>query len=148
LGASRVVPAIPVAKVLVTEPVLVPEFQAVPFDAVSIDTAGWTNFDTNNKIITVSRTARYTVTAAAIVSPQGVVNSTWAVQVNAGVFQFVEALDRNSFDVGIVAQATGLITAGTQVSMFMLAGVAIPAGYTMQRASLAIYWHADVERAS
>lgn len=148
LGASRVIPAIPVAKVLVTEPVVIPEFQAVPFDTVSIDTAGWTNFDTNNKIITVPRTARYTVTAGVIVSPQGVVNSTWNLFVNSSVFSFVDALDRNSFDVGMVAQATGTITAGTEVSMFMLAGTALPAGYTVQRASLAIYWHSDAERAS
>lgn len=148
LGASRVVPAIPVAKVQVTSSVLVPEFQAVPFDAVSIDTGGWTNFDVNNRIITVPRTARYTVTAAVIVSTQGTLNSTWSMQVNSGVFQFVEALDRNSNDVGIVAQATGTINAGTQVAMFMLASTSIPAGYTVQRASLAVYWHADTERAS
>lgn len=148
LGASRVLPAIPIALIQVTEPVLVPENEAVPFDSVSLDTAGWTEFDTNNRIITVTRTGRYTVCATANVATQGVVNSTWSLQVSGGTFQFVEALDRNAFDVAITAQATGTITDGTQVSMFMIASTSIPAGYTVQRASLAVYWHADTERAS
>lgn len=148
LGASRVLPAIPVAKVQVTANVVVPEFQAIPWDTVSIDTAGWTDFDSNNRVITVPRTARYTVTAAVIVDSQGVLNSTWSLQVNSGVFQFVDALDRNSDDIGITAQGTGTINAGTEVSMFMLAGTSMPAGYTVRSASLAVYWHADVERPS
>ena len=148
LGASRVLPAIPIAKVQVTTPVLVPEFQAIPFDTVSIDTAGWTDFDTNNKIITVSRTARYTVCAAVNVAPQGLINSTWAMQVQGGTFSFVQALDRNSNDIGITAQSTGTLTSGTDLSLFMLAGIAIPAGYTVSFASLAVYWHADTERPS
>lgn len=148
LGASRVLPAIPIAKVQVTESVVVPEFAAIPWDTVSIDTAGWTNFDANNQIITIPRTARYTVSATAIVTPQGVTNSTWTMFVNAGVFQFVDTLERPGSDISLSAQATGTISAGTDVSMFMLAGTSIPAGYRIVTASLSVYWHADAERAS
>jgi hypothetical protein len=148
LGASRVLPAIPIAKVQVTEQVVVPELVAVPFDTVSIDTAGWTNFDVNNQVISIPRTARYTVCATATVATQGVVNSTWTLQVNGGTFQFVEALDRNANDVAISAQATGTISAGAEVALFMLAGTSLPNGYTLRSASLAVYWHADTERAS
>jgi hypothetical protein len=148
LGASRVLPAIPIAKVQVTTPVLVPEFQAIPFDTVSLDTAGWTDFDTNNKIITVSRTARYTVCAAVNVATQGTINSTWSMLVGGGFSSIVDALDRNSNDIGITMQSTGTLSQGAQLSLFMLAGVGIPAGYTVSFASLSVYWHADTERPS
>lgn len=147
LGASRVLPAIPVAKVMVTETIEVPEFEVIPFDTVSIDTAGWTNFDVNNQIITVPRTARYTVCANFIVSTQGVLNSDWSLLVNGGVFSFVTTLDRNNNDIGITAQGTGTINAGTEVSLSALAGTTITT-YRIQSASLAVYWHADTERAS
>lgn len=148
LGASRVLPAIPIALIQVTTPVLVPEFEPVPFDTVSLDTAGWTNFDTNNRIITVTRTGRYTVCATANVAPQGVVNTTWSLLIGGGTFPAVDALDRNTFDIGITAQSTGTLTQGVELSMFMLAGSSIPGGYTVQRASLSVYWHADTERPS
>lgn len=147
LGASRVLPAIPIAKVQVTEEVVIPEFQAIPWDTVSIDTAGWTNFDANNRIITVPRTGIYTVTAAAIVATQGTINSTWTLLVGGGPFNFVDTLDRNAEDIGITAQGTGNLVAGTDLSMFMLAGTTIT-DFTLRSASLSVYWHADAGRAS
>lgn len=147
LGASRVLPAIPVAKVQVTEQVVVPEFAAIPFDTVSLDTAGWTDFDNNNRIITVPRTARYTVTANFTVATQGSLNSTWSLLVANGPMSIVNALDRNANDISISAQTTGTIAAGNELSLLALAGVTI-ASYTVWSASLAVYWHADTERAS
>lgn len=148
LGAQRVIPAIPIAKVLITEPVTLNAGQAFPWESVSIDTSGWTNFDSDNRIITVSRTARYSVLGAALVGPSGTANSSYVMLIDNVLFVDPDYLDRNvaGVNIGITAQNdSDEISAGTQISMSVIrsgSSGTIP----LQSASLTVFWHADEER--
>ena len=82
LGAQRVIPAIPIAKVMITSQVVIAEGAAFPWDTVAVDTAGWTDFDADNRIITVSRSARYSTVVAVILAPTGVANSSYLLFCN------------------------------------------------------------------
>jgi hypothetical protein len=147
-GASRVLPAVPIAKVMVTSPVTLAAGQAFPWDTVAIDTAGWTNFDEDNRIITVSRTARYSVLGSALIGPSGTANSSYVLFINNVLFTDPDYLDRNvvGVNIGITTQNdSGEIAAGTQLSMFVIrsgSSGTIP----LQSASLTVFWHADEER--
>jgi len=146
LGAQRVIPAIPIAKVMITSQVVVPEGAAFPFDTVAVDTAGWTNFDADNRIITVSRTARYSVVGAAILAPSGTANSSYMLFFNGISNNDVEALCRNTQDIGITSQSEAqTISAGTDVAMFVTRNGS-SGSITIRSASLTVFWHADEER--
>jgi hypothetical protein len=148
IGAQRVIPAIPIAKVTLTEPVTIAAGEFIPWDTVAIDTAGWTNFDADNRVITVSRQARYSVLGAALVGPSGVANSSYVMFIDNVLFSDPDYLDRNiaGVDIGITSQNNSDdITAGTEISMNIIrsgSSGTIP----LQSASLTVFWHADEER--
>lgn len=148
LGAQRVIPAIPIAKVMITEPVTLTAGQAFPWDTVAIDTAGWTNFDEDNRILTVSRTARYSVLGAALVGPSGLANSSYVLFIDNVLFTDPDYLDRNiaGVNIGITTQNdSDEIAVGTEISMNIIrsgSSGTIP----LQSASLTVFWHADEER--
>lgn len=146
LGAQRVIPAIPIAKVMITSQVVIAEGAAFPWDAVAVDTAGWTDFDADNRIITVSRTARYSVVGAAILAPTGVANSSYILSFTGVSNNDVEALCRNTQDIGITTQTEAqTLTAGTDVAMFVIRNGSA-GNITIRSASLTVFWHADEER--
>lgn len=148
LGAQRVVPAIPVAQVRITSSVVVAENTAFSWDTVSVDTAGWTNFDADNQVITISRTGRYSAVGSAIFAPTGVTNSGILLMISSTIATSTDYLDRNvaNTDIGIVTAAeANTINAGTQVGMSFVrtnAGGAL----NLNAASLTVFWHADTER--
>lgn len=146
LGAQRVLPAIPIAKVMITTAVTIAEGAAFPWDAVAVDTAGWTDFDADNRIITVSRTARYSVVGAAILAPTGTANSSYILSFTGVTGNDVEALCRNTQDIGLTSQTEAqTVTAGTDVAMFVIRNGSAGA-VTIRSASLTVFWHADEER--
>lgn len=148
LGAQRVLPAIPIAKVRLTEQTVVPEGSAIPWDTLSVDTPGWTNFDVNNQIITISRAARYSVSAYALMAPQGVVNASYLTTIAGFSYLSMEALDRNTSDVGITVKAESLpLSAGQLITMAISRSGSI-GDITIRVAGLTVFWHADTERLS
>lgn len=149
LGAQRVLPAVPVAVVAVTEQSTVLDGIGVSFDTVFSDTAGWTNFDANTQTITVSRAGRYTVNGAVTVGSTFVVNSTISLLIRApGVIAQMTALDRVFGNIGInTGREVVTLDAGTPVSMIVQWSTSTPtATLPLFSAALSVIWHADEER--
>lgn len=146
-GAQRVVPAIPIAKVVLSQPATAPEGVPIAFDTVSLDTAGWTDFDANNQVITITRAARYSIVATALVARGGTANAGFVMSVNGALDATVEALDRNvvGVEIGITVQTDAqTVTAGTQLSLVVFRNGAV-GDIQVNFASLSVFWVADVE---
>lgn len=144
---DRTVPAAPVARLLVTTPVVVAEEQPIPFDTLSVDTAGWVDFDADNTSITTDRGGIFSVVANIQIATTGVAGRE--VQFTVAPLGFLGVTD-SQFDRGNPGQFVGLNITGTNASatpltfnMMAFTNASPSINLTVITAHLAVFWHSD-----
>lgn len=129
---------------------------AVQFDTVAFDTAGWTDFDTDNTSITVDRGGVFGDLGSFIADPDGV-NSIWALsimdRITLPTSQTVEVDSFHQFlDRGTGGTRVGIETFNSRLRSFPMEttlSVGPPAEpYTVTNGYLSIWWHADTVRSA
>lgn len=138
---DRTIPAIPIARLLVTQPVTIVSGSTIPFDTVSVDTAGWVNFDSSTNTITIDR-AGYIVTLADArihSALAGVIDFTLATTSTSDRVLDMGAtatVGLNCTDVkAVVSAETRTLTASRSDSA--------TATLTVEAACFSVFWHAD-----
>lgn len=150
-GLQRSYPAIPIAILQITAPITILNFNPIPFDTVTVDTANMTDLDADPYAIVIPKSARYTAAAALRQNPSGGTNIQSVLTIananvaNGGIDNTIN--DRgagatvyynNVFFPVFDALEGDRITLTTFVSGFPTR--------TAVNGWLAIYWHSDTER--
>lgn len=148
VAINRTIPVIPLAIMRQTITRTVPGFGNIPFDTVSIDTAGMTDIDADPTSITIRRPGRYTVAAMMEKLTAGAPFVTAFTSVFATPKFNAQAM---LFDRG--AGVTYFLNpyfsvesyaAGDKIGLsFSVAGS--PTAFAIERSWLAVIWHSDTE---
>lgn len=144
---DRTTPAAPVARLLITTPTAVIEDQPIPFDTLSVDTAGWVDFDADNSSITTDRGGIFSIVGNVQVASTLVLGRE--INFTVHPLGFLGVSD-NIIDRGNVGETLGLNITGTNatavpitVYMTVATDAAVPGTVTLVTAHLAVFWHSD-----
>lgn len=139
---NRTNPAIPLARLEVTTSFTVNNSADIPFDTLSADTANFVDFDADPTSITINRGGIYIVVANAETLTQAG-STQYNMFLNTGTTSI-----NDQQEVAVVPQSIGFSAsvikpvttpARCRITMSSDNGTTI----LVQRASLAVYWHAD-----
>lgn len=153
---DRTVPVVPMAQMRITTAQAYNSSLEtfVTFDAVSFDTAGWTDFDANPRAISTDRAAVFNVHASDITDPDGV-NSLWTIRFEetdlSGITTVGEAqqiLDRGGTGTRIGNTVTNLVQRNQPIDTYLEVFVNGSVTYNLTNAYMTIWWHADTVRAA
>lgn len=140
---NRTVPVIPIAELSVTTGVSMATDDEIVFDTITVDTAGWTDFDADPSGITTDRAGRFVAVGWARFA-QTVVNNL--VELHLRYTGQIQNPDDTIFDQGL---------GDTSLNVSTLVAVTVPTRWSMtaftgngsnlfvQQAGLTVFWHAD-----
>jgi len=138
---NRTVPTIPMARMTLTTPVTIPNTALIPFDSVSVNTAGWIDFDTSNTDITPDRAGFFVLNANALLNTTLSLGVDFALQFGSVSSLQDNQIDRATSSVGLtlarVQQLTTLFPFNVRVQRSTAGNV------TINAASFSVWWHAD-----
>lgn len=138
---NRTVPTIPMAKMTLTTPVTLLDGSLIPFDAVSVNTAGWVDFDASNTDIVTDRAGYFVCVASATLATTGVAGRRMQISINSGPPVQDGQLDRATSAVGLCALHT------VQLSASFAHNVRVAQNgtgtVTVNHATFSVWWHAD-----
>lgn len=139
---NRTVPAVPVARLELTGPLVITNPGIITFDTLSVDTAAWTDFDADPTAITVDRGGYIYLTALAEVAASGVAASSWTLSIlNSAGMQDVHIEQAGATIIGMHIWNMVFNSAITKYQLLMLRSA--PGDITVNRASFSIFWHSD-----
>ncbi len=138
---NRTVPVIPMARMTLTVPVVILNGGLVPFDSVSVNTAGWVDFDASNTDVSPDRAGFFVLNANVLFQTTTSLGTILSMQIPA-VSNFQDnQIDRNTSSVGLsctqIRQYTTPFPINVQVSR------STPGNLQINAASLSVWWHAD-----
>lgn len=138
---NRTVPLIPMARMTLTTPVSILNGGLVPFDSVSVNTAGWVDFDNSNTDITPDRAGFFVLNANALVQSTLSLGTVLTLELPA-VSNFQDnQIDRATSSVGLtvarIRQLTTPFPLNIKISRSTVGNLQINA------ASFSVWWHAD-----
>lgn len=151
---DRTVPTIPAAQMRATT---TRTYNAaldtfVTFDTVTFDTAGWTDFDANPRVITTDRAAVFNLSGSHVSDP-GTLNSIWTLrfqEIYAGgtvqIGQEQNILDRGPGGTRIGNILHDLIYHNQPAQVLMEVFVSSSSTFTITSAFFTVWWHADTVR--
>jgi hypothetical protein len=153
---DRTVPVIPAAqmRVTVSRAYNTVTERFIQFDAVSFDTAGWTDFDANPRAISTDRAAVFGLHASDITDPDGV-NSIWTIEFyeidTTGATTAAE--DQSVLDRGVAGQRVGnevtdLVVRNLPIDTYVEVRNNSVTTFTLTNGYMSIWWHADEERSA
>jgi len=141
LIADRTNPVIPIARMEVTTPVTILSGEEIPFDALTSDTAGWVDFDSDRSGVTINRAGRFALLGSATVTSTGVNNNY--IRLFILLDQDV-VLDRTSFtSVGLNTANVVVTTVPVRRSLKVSRDDSSNLTLTVQKATFSVFWFAD-----
>lgn len=145
---DRTVPTVPAAQFKLTNSVTYPsnglEENIVGFDTVTFDTAGWIDFDADNRQIFTDR-AMNSITISAMAALSDQLNGLWFLITNGGITNM--NLDRNIANSVVAMPGVENNTLVSPLTTYISVNAPSTA-YTLQSAYLGVFWHADTQRGS
>ncbi len=142
--ADRVYPVQPVAKLDLTTTTFVTNNTVVPFDTVTINNAGYIDFDVSNSVITVNRPGQFIAIFNATVQSTLVANARFLADWGASAqsFGLSHELDIGNTLVGFVANARySFAFTPNDIYVSLSSTAAVP--IEVRQASLSVFWHSD-----
>lgn len=138
---DRTVPTIPMARMTLTTPITIVNGGTIPFDSVSVNTAGWIDFDASNTDIVPDRAGYFVMTAQALFQTTGVLGNVFSLQFNNFTTQQDNQIDRATSSVGLNLTSMRLVT--TPFAFNVRVQRTIAGNLTINAASFSLWWHAD-----
>jgi len=150
---DRTVPLVPIASLKISQPTVFTSGTFMPYDAVVIDSAGWTRVDLDATKISPDMAAVMTFSSNAVLAPAQAIGSflldpddTTGVAVEP-FLPYAENMDRNQVSVGIPLEDALLFSPGHWIpgisGLRNNISVSTVPTLTVQNALFTIYWHAD-----
>lgn len=143
--ADRVYPVEPVAKMELNTVTTITRNSVVPFDSVTVNNAGYVDFDASSSTITVKRQGRFIAVFDAFMQTTFVANSRFLVDFDVAPSTLGQSqeLDLATSSVAFCANAM-YVTSTPPIDIYVvLDSTAAVATLEIQYASLAVYWHSD-----
>lgn len=138
---NRTVPTIPMAVLVLDQPVVIIDDGVIPFDSVIVNTAGWVDFDSSTSDIVTDRAGRFVATASAIIDTPLLAGTGVTLQINTGIPMSDGQLDRAQSSLGLcttnIITLTGPIAHNVRVSRTGTGDIRV------NTATFAVWWHAD-----
>lgn len=139
---NRTVPTIPMARMELVTPVTLLDGSLIPFNSVSVNTAGWVDFDASATDIVTDRAGYFVCVADANISSTGVLGQQIAISINSGVPGGDGQTDRAVTAMGfccahIIANLTTPLAHNVRVTRNSVGSL------TVLSASFSVWWHAD-----
>lgn len=138
---NRTTSVIPMARMTLTVPVVILNGGLVPFDSVSVNTAGWIDFDNSNTDIFPDRAGFFVISANVLVQTTFSLGTVISLQVPAASQFQDNQIDRASSSIGLtlgrMLQITTPIPLSVQISRSTVGNLQINA------AQFSVWWHAD-----
>lgn len=150
---NRTVPMIPIAVLSVSEPLSITSFNNIPYDTVTIDSAGWTAVDVDNTMISPDMAGVLSWHASATITQSQVAGAYLLDPIDSRGFlnepnlPYMDQMDNNTAIIGIplplpVMFSDGGWTPGLSgIRNNISANVA--ATVPLTHSNYAVYWHAD-----
>jgi len=145
-GANRTIPLIPIAMLRVTSPVSVGGGNPIPFDTVTIDTAGMTNIDVDPYTITITRPGRYSIGAWISMDTIGAPFVTAEISITVAPHNDANAETTDRGAVGSGYFMTGYTPASSYVigdKCRMSYNYGSVNAFPVNEAWMSVFWHAD-----
>lgn len=142
---DRTVPVIPIARLELTTPLAVVANDNITFDTLSVNTAGWVDFDVDPAGITINQGGRFAVTGNAHIQPSPVVSGNYVgVSVVIGNTAFNDTTrDRQTTVMGVSTGGIQFINTSTRITLNCIQTGATLVQPTFNSACLTVWWHAD-----
>lgn len=138
---NRTVPAIPMARMTLTVPVVILNGGNIPFDSVSVNTAGWIDFDASNTDIFPDRAGFFGLSANALMQTTGSLGTVLTLQLAVGSNFQDNQIDRATSSVGLTVSRIQQIT--TPLALNVRAARSTAGNLQVNAASFTVWWHAD-----
>lgn len=140
--AQRTIPAVPVARLLLSTPTVFTLGQEIRFDTLSVDTAGWVDFDADPAGITSQRGGYLYAVGNAQVPTSGVALREYWIDISNVTDQ------DGTNDNGVAGTVMGLNTAGVvtpagPTRYALTINSTVTGTVTVNSAALAVFWHSD-----
>ena len=147
-GLSRAYPAIPAAKMLLTEITPIQNFNPIPFTEVEFDTAGMTQMDADPYGITCRRAGRYTVAAFLAEDTASGGAGAQAALVISILGSFTEFSDILILGAGTYRENTywPVMDLAEGDRLVLTTFLSSQPNRTARSAWLSVSWHSDVRR--
>lgn len=140
---NRTVPTIPMARMTLTSPVTIVNTGLVPFDSVSVNTAGWIDFDTSNTDIVPDRAGFFVLNANLLVQTTGILGAVATVSTgNISALQDNQ-IDRFSSSIGLTVARVQQVTTPAPINVRVQVSGAGATAITVNAGSFSVWWHAD-----
>lgn len=144
---QRTVPAIPAAQLTLSTPVTITDLNPIPFDGVSLDTAGWIDFDASRSTMTIDRAGIYVVNGRGETVPTLNVVTTFTMAVVNSATGATVVDDSTQHNIAGQQQGLAgsvLLAVTTPTTLYLTMSSSVPDTLiTVQKAALTVFWHAD-----
>lgn len=138
---NRTTPVIPMARMTLSAPVTILSDGLIPFDAVSVNTAGWVDFDNSNTDIFPDRAGFFVLNANALVQTTFSLGTVITLQLPQFSNFQDNQIDRATSSIGLtvthIMQVTTPFPWEVQISRSTVGNLQVNA------ASFSVWWHAD-----
>jgi hypothetical protein len=143
--ADRTNPAVPVGKMELNTLTTIVKGSTVPFEAVTVNNAGFVDFDASNTTMTINRPGRYVIIFNAFMSTTGIALSRFLPVINANSvgISVQDELDLATTSVAFVSNAFYSTTTAPFTINVSIDDSSVATTVTIQRAILSVFWHAD-----
>lgn len=139
---NRTTPVIPMARMTLTTPVTLADGSILPFDSVSVNTAGWIDFDNSATNIVTDRAGVFVAVADATFATLDVGIHRMQLGINSGIPIIDGILD---YGFGPIAMNVSHIVAlnAPFTHNVRVAHNNVGSPITINKASFSVWWHAD-----
>lgn len=138
---NRTVPTIPMARMTLNTPVVIINSGVIPFDSVSVNTAGWVDFDASASDIVTDRAGFFVLTAAVLIDTTTVTGTGLSIQINTGIPNSDGQLDRFLSSVGLCT--TNIVQLDSPIAHNVRVSRTGTGNIRVNNATFSVWWHAD-----
>lgn len=138
---NRTVPVIPMARMTLTTPVTILNGGDIPFDSVSVNTAGWIDFDASNTTINPDRAGYFVINANALVDTTTLLGTVITVRIDGSSTYQDNQIDRFLSSIGNTTAR--IINIATPFPISVEIARSTVGNLTINAASFTVWWHAD-----
>jgi len=139
---NRTVPTIPMARMTLTSSVTIFNTGLVPFDSVSVNTAGWIDFDASNTDIVPDRAGFFVLNSNLLLATTGVLGAVATMQFGDLISQDNQ-IDRASSGIGLTLARVHQVTTPLPLNVRVQITGAGATSVTIGSGSFSVWWHAD-----
>lgn len=140
---DRTNPVIPIARMMVTSPVVVQSGGEIPFDTLSVDTVGFVDFDADALGVTINRAGRFVLLGSATVESTGINNNYVRLFIQNDSDCVLDRTGIAGLTLGLNTASLTINTSSVRRSLKVSRDDSTTLFLTVDAATFSVFWHAD-----